>query len=240
LSKLASMQALAAYSQHVEAQFVADLTPAERISVGTPLDWAAKDLVAHLATWRAHSAEELQAVQLGPLPPELEEFDEVNRAIFDETHALSWEAVLERASASWQAFAKALGDLTEGQLSGTGGDGPSGRPLWRRVTVEAGSHPVMHYAEFARRRDGAVAATRWMDGAAPLLLAIDASDEWGAVVHYNLACHYAQADMPDKALDSLRVALDLNPGLAEWSTKDSDLARLHDDPRFDSITRSKR
>jgi hypothetical protein len=52
-----------------------------------------------------------------------------------------------------------------------------------------------------------------------------------------LACHYAQADMPGKALDSLRVALDLNPGLAEWSTKDSDLAQLHDDPRFDAIAR---
>ena len=76
-----------------------------------------------------------------------------------------------------------------------------------------------------------------MEGAARLLQAFDASDEWGAVIRYNLACHYAQVNMPDKALGSLRSALDLTPVLIGWSTKDPDLAPLHDDPRFDAITK---
>jgi hypothetical protein len=74
-----------------------------------------------------------------------------------------------------------------------------------------------------------------MEGALPLLLAVDPSGEWHGVVQYNLACHYAQTGMKDNALNSLRISLELNPGLTEWSRQDSDLAPLHTDPRFSSL-----
>ena len=119
-------------------------------------------------------------------------------------------------------------------LAGAGGEAQLDRPLWRRVTVDAGIHPVLHYAEFARRRGRGASATQWMEGLSPLLLAVDPAAEWHEVVHYNMACHYAQTGMSDKALDSLRAALELSPGLGEWSRQDSDLAALHEDLRFSS------
>jgi len=234
MAKLPSLLNLASYSRQVEAEFVAELTPPERQAIGVPDDWAAKDLVAHVTTWRERGAEDLKAILRGPLPPEPKVFDEVNRAIFDQNRGQAWEVVLSRVKISWENFTLALRELTEDILAGSGGEAQLDRPLWRRVTVDAGNHPVLHYAEFARRRGRVASATQWMEGLSPLLLAVDPAGEWHGVVHYNLACHYAQTGVPDKALDSLRAALELSPGLKEWSRQDSDLAPLHPDPRFSS------
>src|SRR3990170_457937 len=217
MAKLPSLLSLTSYSGQVEAEFVAELTPPEREAIGVCDDWAAKDLVAHVTTWRERGAEDLKAVLRGPLPPEPQEFDEVNRAIFDQNHGQPWEVVLGRVKKSWDNFTMALRDLTEDMLAGAGGEAQLDRPLWRRVTVDAGNFPVLHYAEFARRRGRVASATQWMEGLSPLLLSVDPAGEWHGVVHYNLACHYAQTWVPDKALDSLRAALELAPGLKEWS-----------------------
>jgi len=235
MAKLPSLLSLASYSGQVEAEFVAELTPPERQAIGVPDDWAAKDLLAHVTTWRERGAEDLKAILRGPLPPEPQEFDEVNRAIFDQNRGQAWEVVLGRVKKSWESFTMALRDLTEDKLTASGGEAQTDRPLWRRVTVDAGNHPVLHYAEFARRRGRGASATQWMEGLSPLLLAVDPAGEWHGVVHYNLACHYAQTGVADKALDSLRAALELNPGLREWSRQDADLAPLHPDPRFSSV-----
>lgn len=238
MSKLPTLLDLAAFTQKIEGEYIGGLTTQERQAPGAPDDWAAKDLVAHVTTWRERGAEDLKGIRRGPLPPEPQEFDEINRAIFHQNHGQAWDVVLGRVNGSWENFTMALRDLTEDTLAASGGEAQPDRPLWRRVTVDAGNHPVLHYAEFARRRGRAAAATQWMEGASPLLLAVDSAAEWHGVVHYNLACHYAQCDMPDKALDSLRVGLDLKPGLKEWSTQDSDLTSLHADPRFSSVVGS--
>jgi hypothetical protein len=239
MSILPSLLDLAAFTQTVEADFITGLTLPERQAIGAPDDWAAKDLVAHVTTWRERGAEELKAVRQGPLPPEAQEFDQINRAIFDENHGQAWEVILRRAKESWVAYVNALRDLNDGLLAASGSTDQPDRPLWRRVTVDAGNHPVLHYAEFARRRGRGASATRWMEGPLLLLLGVDPADEWHGVLHYNLACHYAQVAMPDKALDSLRLSLGLNPGLREWSKQDADLAPLHPDPRFSSVAGSK-
>jgi tetratricopeptide (TPR) repeat protein len=235
MSRLPTLLDLAACTQKVEGEFVAGLTSQERRAVGAPDDWSAKDLVAHVTTWRERGAVELEAIHHGPLPPEAQEFDEVNRAIFDDNHRQAWKVVLRRTMESWEAYLTALRHLTEDLLSASASADPADRPLWRRVTVDAGNHPVLHYAEFARRRGRTAAATRWMEEAVPRLLAVDPAEAWHGVVHYNLACHYAQSGLADKALESLRVALGLHPGLTEWSRTDSDLAPLHGDPRFSRI-----
>jgi hypothetical protein len=235
MSRLTGLLDLASFSREVEAEFVTELPAEERQAVGQHDDWAAKDLVAHITTWRERGAEELKAVRHGPLPPEPEEFDEVNRSIFDQNHGQPWEVILRRAVQAWESFSQALNELTEQLLDASASAAPAGRPLWRRVTVEAGNHPVLHYAEFARRRGRVVSATRWIEGQSRLLLAVDPTVEWQGVVHYNLACHYAQSGMTDKALQTLRLGLEFNPGLREWSRQDSDLVPLHADPRFASV-----
>jgi len=227
MANLPSLLSLASFSGQVEAEFVAELTPPERQAIGVPDDWAAKDLVAHVTTWRQRGAEDLKAILRGPLLPEPQEFDEVNRAIFDQNHGQAWEVVLGRVKKPWESFTMALRDLTEDRLAARGAEVQPDRPLWRRVTVDAGNHPVLHYAEFARRRGRGASATQWMEGLSPLLLAVDPA---GRPLQPGLPLR--PNGMPDKALDSLRASLELSPGPREWSRQDSDLAPLHEDPRF--------
>jgi hypothetical protein len=229
-----SLLALAAYTRAVEEEFIAALTAEERSAAGSPEDWSAKDLVAHVTTWRERGATDLGEVLRGPLPPEPEAFDEANRAIFDQNQSQSWEQIRRRARDSWSAFSQNLSGLPEDLLVAAPGPGGA-RPLWRRITVDAGNHPVLHYAEFSRRGGRIASATRWMEGLTPLLLAVDASGEWHAVIYYNLACHYAQTGATDKALDSLELSLTRNPALRDWSRQDADLASIRSHPRFTSL-----
>ena len=52
---------------------------------------------------------------------------------------------------------------------------------------------------------------------------------------YNVACGYALAGEPDRALDCLERASLRGMSIAEWAENDSDLASLHDDPRFHAL-----
>ena len=51
-------------------------------------------------------------------------------------------------------------------------------------------------------------------------------------MRYNLACHYALAGEKERAIAGLGAALASNPGLAEWSQQDPDLASIRDEPGY--------
>jgi predicted Zn-dependent protease len=55
------------------------------------------------------------------------------------------------------------------------------------------------------------------------------------VVWYNLACSLALANRPDDAFDALNRAVELGYNDYDGMKKDTDLASLHGDPRFESI-----
>jgi hypothetical protein len=231
LTRLPVLLDIVAFTRSLEGAFVAELTQEERRASGAPDDWAAKDLVAHVTTWRERGLRDLEAARLGRLDPEPQEFDEVNRAIFEENSGLTWEAVLRRVDASWEGYSGELGKLPEEALN-LSAEGQPSRPLWRRITVDAGNHPCLHYAEFARRHGRSDSAERWMEGMAPLLARVDPAPEWQAVIQYNLACHYALSAHPQEALAALRASLEHNPGLRDWARQDPDLAALHTEPSF--------
>jgi tetratricopeptide (TPR) repeat protein len=52
---------------------------------------------------------------------------------------------------------------------------------------------------------------------------------------YNIACSYALMGESDHALDCLERANLRGMSIAEWAENDSDLASLHDDPRFQKL-----
>ena len=100
IAKIPVLLEVIAFTRWIEGEFVAELPPQERLASGSPEDWAAKDLVAHVTTWRERGIPELKAARLGRLDPEAQEFDEVNRTIFDANRSLRWEEVLQRAEAA--------------------------------------------------------------------------------------------------------------------------------------------
>ena len=55
------------------------------------------------------------------------------------------------------------------------------------------------------------------------------------LVWYNLACSLALSSRTDDALDALSRAVELGYDDYEWLKKDTDLAALHGDSRFESI-----
>jgi len=55
---------------------------------------------------------------------------------------------------------------------------------------------------------------------------------------YNVACCYARMGKSDHALDCLERASLRGMSIAVWAENDSDLASLHDDPRFHTLMRS--
>lgn len=71
-------------------------------------------------------------------------------------------------------------------------------------------------------------AMQWSEKA----LAIDPDDP---MINYNVACCYAQAGEPDKALDCLEKAKGSGSLSAGWLKNDSDLFSLHDLPRFKQL-----
>jgi len=65
--------------------------------------------------------------------------------------------------------------------------------------------------------------------------ALDDSPEWRSIAIYNLACYYAIAGQKEKAVERLRQALELNPGLTEWSKEDPDFASIRQEPDYQAI-----
>lgn len=236
LAKKETLIELSEYARAVEAEFVRDLSPAERDASGAPDAWAAKDILAHVTSWRRRGVEWIRGAERGELPEDIQEFEEANQKIFLENRGLSWDEALAQSADVWDAFLTALSNLPEVLLSPP--EPPpaeAGPPLWRRLTIDAGNHPVLHFAEHASRNARSETAARWVEGLTPTLLALDGSADWHGVVHYNLACHYALAGRGDDSLDRLAIAFRLRPSLKDWAPQDSDLKTLHEDPRFKAL-----
>jgi adenylate cyclase len=71
-------------------------------------------------------------------------------------------------------------------------------------------------------------ADRWLQRA----LQIDPDD---SIVLYNVACSYATLNREDEALDYLERAAEKGTVSAEWAMNDTDLARLHGNPRYEAF-----
>ncbi|MEE9368684.1 MAG: tetratricopeptide repeat protein [Pontiella sp.] len=55
------------------------------------------------------------------------------------------------------------------------------------------------------------------------------------LVWYNLGCSYSLTNHPDEAFEALTKAVELGYGDYDWMKTDSDLNKLHTDPRFESL-----
>ncbi len=219
------------FARSVEVEFLDDLNAAEREASGAADNWAAKDLVAHIGSWRARGIQQLAAHSRGEDQEEEQELDETNRVLYEQNRDLTWDEVNRRSREAWGGLLQALRETDEAIL--TGASGPAGsRPVWRRLTVDAGTHPVFHFSEYSIHHRRAPRALSWMEKLSGRLIDLDPAPEWHGVVHYNMACHFALSGQPQPAFESLRKSLQLNPGLREWASQDSDLLSLHGTPQF--------
>ena len=219
-----------------ESRFIGQLTPEELHRVGQVHAWSAKDLIAHLAGWKLRMADRLAAIGRGEGTAPTEEVDVENASIWAEHSSETWDEVVQASALGHRRMieglqALSLDDVHDAQRF----ESQQGQPLWRGVAGNGCTHPIMHLAEAYVKRGQAAYAASMMESLSEGLALLDDSPRWLGVVRYNLACYYALAGATARAIEALRDALHLHPGLIGWSKEDTDLASLRDDPEYKAL-----
>jgi len=190
-----------------------------------PGGWTARDHLAHLARWREHAAAVLDAARTGAPAPVVPDEDERNAEIYAETHGLAASEVTGRAAASYDRLLAAIEACSDEDLLKPRRP-DSDAPVWGVVPGNGETHAAQHLVYWHRGRGDHEAAER----VARRLHAIEteAFTDRGmrAAATYNLGCFYATAGRPDEALDLVRQALALDPGLRDWAMQDGDLESI--------------
>jgi tetratricopeptide (TPR) repeat protein len=216
--------------------WITGLSDAERTMLGTPEEWSAKDMLAHVVFWQQVTIERLEAALRGEEPRTFGDFQPVNERIFEERRGQSWaqvQADAERAYTELTGHVRAMDAdvLTDTQrFAWTNGQALSGSILGNGF-----SHPLEHVARFYLARGEAERASALLEQAIVQEPALEALPNDRGAALYNLACFYATTGQPDKALPLLPEALRLRPDLIAWSKEDSDFDTLRDMPAFQAL-----
>jgi tetratricopeptide (TPR) repeat protein len=223
-------------SYEEEQAFVHNLSDSERSFEGTPERWSAKDLVAHLYSWKARTVQRLEATARGKAPPSFSDWDAENATIYAAYHDKPWDDILRESTEVYNDLVAHVQAFSEDELVDPQRfPSLNGQPLWKIITGNGYSHPLAHIAEFYARRGQQGYATRLQETGTEALAALDDSDNWHGTAVYNLACYYAIVGQKDKAITHLGQALRLNPDLVEWSQKDPDFASIREEAGYRAL-----
>jgi hypothetical protein len=199
-----------------------------------PERWTAKDVIAHLNTWREHGARTLDAARLGePFegPANDTDVDARNAEIYEAHREDSAATVRAAARTSYATLIAAVNACSESDLVR---ERPNNRgPVWHVVPGNGHGHVAQHLSYWATEHGnpaGAEEAATW-----GYALDTELFPEAKPVADYNLACFYARGGHADKALPLLQVALRARPDLRTFALEDADIAPIRDDPRVQSL-----
>ena len=208
----------------------------ERQARGTFDHWSLKDTVAHITAWIDVMNMRLDMLMQGEMPVDFENVDQINADVYQARARLSWSAVLESSRKAYTGLVERLHNLSEADL--TDPDRYSwleGGPLWQRILNAAFVHPLIHLAYFYNQNGQKALGVKLQEDAAQKLLQFDQSPSWQSEVVYNLACQYALSGDKETAIARLRLALNHDPSLLDWSRQDPDFDAIRQDPAFQAI-----
>lgn len=216
--------------------FADHLSDADREAVGTAEDWSARDMLVHNMVWAQRHLADLETLERGePWPAhDYDDFDDANREIFEANQGKSWTEVEEMIRAAYAHADAYLGRTSEETLLSIP-EGPD-RPVWRAVAGNWIMHPMIHLWEHLLKHGYNETLYQWFDE--PFferLLAVHDDDNWRGTTYYNLGCILALTGQTEQAIERVREALRLSPGMAEWAQQDSDLDSLRDEPAFQAL-----
>ena len=104
--------------------------------------------------------------------------------------------------------------------------------MWRTFVSNLVDHPISHLCMLYNARNQPDKALELQEQIGQGLAALDPGPVWQGTVRYNLACVNALSGRSARALALLKEALELYPGLTEWSKQDSDLDSLRGLPAY--------
>lgn len=223
-SNLASLLALARCELKKLAK---SLSPEERSEPGTYARGSAKDNIAHSVEWIHYSSIQINAVLQGQTVTSTADLEAANRQIYDSHHTQSWDEVLRLVNSAYCEMLDILEKTDEKTLTDfTVAAVEEGTPLWRTILGAAFIHPLDHCASYLMEHGFSKKALELEETIFNQTTALDDTPVWIGIAQYNLACYYARAGQPEKALQILPEALLLAPNLKEWSRQDPDLISI--------------
>jgi len=220
-------------SRSLQQQLIADLDPVERDATGTWEQWSIKDELAHVIAWQLNALARMAALLHDEPVPDFNDYHTINRSIYDTNRDRTLADIAAEGDRAYTDFVALIQTSAEDDLT---------RPL-RFSDKEASTlvaqimgngleHPVVHYADYYRRRgDWDKALHVYEAGTAAVA---DWPEQYGAA-RYNLACFYALNGQTDQAINELREALRLRPDLLDWSKQDTDLVSLRDSAAYQAL-----
>ena len=219
----------------VEQAFLAALPDEERRAQGTFEGWTAKDTIAHNAYWRKHHAEDVLAVLAGKTPPHVVD-DELNGEVYSRYKDQSWEEVDTLVEAGLERMREAIAALSEEELQRHDFyPWEQGRALWREIVTNIYTHPVIHLSDWYIKRGAQERAAALYQEMTGQLTRLDDSPDWQGTIRYNNACSFSLLGQKETAIDELREALKLNPGLTEWSKEDPDFEPIRGEAGYQAL-----
>ena len=199
----------------------------ERSSASKLGQWSAKDILAHIASWKERTVCDIMAALSGENPEDGGDLDRINAAIYEENKNKSWEDILIHLERVYKSSIECVRAVPHDKMIDSNTlSWQEGRPLWRIIAGNGYIHPVTHLAEYYFRRGDGNYAVKLHEQAADLTAELANSPDWLGVVKYNLACCYALSGQHKRAINELGESLKLNSDLMKWSREDPDLASI--------------
>ena len=219
----------------LEKEFIGTLSDEERNAHGTLETWSAKDCIAHNAYWRKHHADDVLAVLAGETPTEGED-DQINAEVYSRYRDQSWEDIDTLVETSLKRMGEAIASISEDDLQRNNFyPWEQGRPLWREIVGNIYTHPVIHLSEWHIKRGVPARAAEMYQEMTRQLTNLDDSPDWQGTIRYNNACSFSLLGDKETAINELRDALKLNPGLTEWSRQDPDFEPIRGEAGYKAL-----
>jgi len=218
-------------------QVIASLGEADRRKVETIDHWAPKEVLCHLAGWTQRQIDNIHTAYRGGAPVQYSNFLELNDEDFGQYRNLGWEQAAAKFNAAQQAARALLEEVSDADLQRDDliPSDPK-RTLWRRIVGNAVEHTMLHLAVIYNELGDYENSARFQEEISRLLIELAPDDQvWVGTVGYNLACAYALSGQKEKAIEDLKQALKLYPGLTEWSKEDSDFASIREEAGYLAI-----
>jgi hypothetical protein len=225
----ADLVAMLRTMRDAERDLFAGIPAGLRESARTIGDWSPKDVMAHVAAWRAIEARRLEA-RAGVADPR-HEADPVTSDPIDEANALlqgrhagwSWQAVVGEADASVEALIAAversatdvLCECDDFSVAGIGANGIN--------------HAVGHLPEIAELAGGQARFDAFADEVESILGAGHLPPRDSGVILYNIACARALSGELDDARRLLKTAFARRHDLIAAAADDPDLIALREE-----------
>jgi uncharacterized protein (TIGR03083 family) len=205
-----------------EQDLFAGLDPADRDAPRRIGEWSAKDVLAHLAAWRAIEAQRLNGTEPADGPGQIADEDEANALIQSERASWSWDQVLSAANESIDALVNAIRGTNAETLQ-------TSEQLVAGIGANGANHAIAHLGDVARMSGQQERYRAFADKVEEIVLRARLPQRDAGVMLYNIACYHALNGDLEDARRFLRDAFGLRPDLMEYAPTDSDLVSLRDE-----------